>query len=172
MAEIGKVAVALFGLTALVPAEFVLERFAQPAQARRASDSRFASKRNYDLKKDGLRMAQRLREFAAGARLKDIERLASNSARGLDRAAFAAEYAGAFRADALQLRDEILSRLPKSRRPEVRYVALDFAASPDMLEEGADALEQLARLLPVMEFREPERSLPRAPGNRIPLWAV
>lgn len=171
MAEMGKVAVALFGLTALVPAEFILERLAGPTQGR-ATQSRFALKRNYDLKKEGVHMANRLRQFAAGARLKDIESLTSNSAAGLDRAAFAAEYAGVFRSDAVQLRDEIFARLPKSRRPDVPYVALDFASSPDMLEQGADALEQLARLLPAMEYREPERSLPRAPKTWIPLWAV
>ena len=171
MADVAKVAVALFGLTALVPAEFILERLARPFDGR-AIHSRFRHKRNYDLKKDGLRMAKQLREFAASARLKDIDRLTSNSALGLDRAAFAAEYAGSFRTDAVQLRDELLARLPKSKRPRASYVALDFGSSPDMLEEGADMLEQLARLLPAMEYWEPERKLPAAPKGSTPLWAV
>lgn len=171
MVDSAKIAVALFGLTALAPGDFILERVAPLSQGQTLA-SRFAQKRNSDLKKEGIRMATRLRDFAASARLREIESLSARGMFGLDRAAFAKAYAGVYRAEAVQLRDEILARLPRSKRPVSPYVALDFATSPDMLEEGAGVLEKLARILPEMPYREPEHALPHAPPNRLTLQVV
>jgi hypothetical protein len=171
MADTVKVALALFGLTALAPAEFLLEHLARAPETRQ-SGSRFALHRNSDLKREGARMADRLREMAARGRRNDIESLAARSAEAIDRSAFAAEYASALRADAVQLRDEILARLPRARRAGAPHLALEVAGSPDGLETAADALEQLARLLPSMRYWEPEATIPEPQPDPRPLWAV
>ena len=170
MAGTAKIAAALLGLAALVPTELVLERVAQPTD--RMIRSRFEGMRNYDLKREGVRTATRLRGYAAKLRLQEIESLSANSAVAFDRTAMMDEYAITLRVNAVQLRDEILERLPRTKRPDLPYVTLDFASSAEMLEQGATTLETLANLLPQMQYREEHRSLPPAPSTRHPLLVV
>jgi hypothetical protein len=65
--------------------------------------------------------------------------------------------------EAVQLRDEILQRMPKSKRPDLPYGAFELAHSAEMIEEAADVLETLAKLLPAMWYRDEEWRAPAAP---------
>lgn len=162
MAGRAKITAALLGLAALVPAEMLLEWKAAPAPDRLIR-SRFNDMRNYDLKREGIRTASRLRSYAAKLRLQEIESLSTNSAVAFDKTAMLDEYAITLKIDAVQLRDELMARLPRTKRPDLPYMRLDFASSAEMLEKGASMLETLADLLPHMQYRDEQRTLPAVP---------
>jgi hypothetical protein len=168
MPATAKVAIAVFGVTVIVPAEFVLDKIGAPSHAAHVA-SRFASMRNHDLKKQGIRMAAQLRGCAAKARLRQIEALSGGGPRAGHAGAFsAADYPAKLRGEAVQLRDELLARMPSSKRPDLPYLSLDFATTVEMIEQGASALEELSRILPEMQYHEDPPPVSGAPAAEAP----
>lgn len=60
-----------------------------------------------------------------------------------------ADYNDRFKVNAILLRDELLSRLPKGSKNERRYRTYEHPTNPIGMEMVADDLERMAKLLPI-----------------------
>ncbi|WP_433583539.1 hypothetical protein [Paenibacillus amylolyticus] len=60
-----------------------------------------------------------------------------------------ANYDSLFKVDTILLRDELLSRIPKNIKNEIKYSIYEHPTNPLGMGEVADDLEQLAKSLPV-----------------------
>jgi hypothetical protein len=148
----GILGIALLALAAMVPAQLAIDRMAAPPH--QAADSPFAAVRNHELRKQALRMAAKLRDHAAKARVRELHSLRIESGKPFEPLDLLAEYDRRFKPRALQLRDEMLSRLPLAKRPDLPDGTLEFASTAAMIDEAAELLETLARMLPEMWYRE------------------
>jgi hypothetical protein len=156
-----KLFLASFVIAALVLAHLAMRELWSPKP--QVVRSRYSNLRNYELKKEGIRVAERLRRQAARARLREIDALLAPQ-RGASVSALALGSDGrSLVVEAIQVRDEMLSRLPRAKRPKLPYTVLELARSAEMIDEAADVVETLARLLPEMWFRDEEWRAPAAP---------
>ena len=154
----------LFGMMlAIVPAQRFLEAVTQQPVGH-AHQSRYAAMRNSDLKKEAAVMAEVMRKYAARARLEQLKAVTGHAnSTGENPFRHLFRYDREVKPRALGLRNEILTRLPQTQRPHLKYSSLEFAISASMLDEGAETLEMLADQLPAMRFRERKETLPPPP---------
>lgn len=155
-------------MLAIMPAQHFVEAVTQPALDR-ALPSPYTEMRNSDLKKEAAGMAAVMRRYAARARLEQLRAVtgqANSTGQNPFRHLF--HYDREVKSQAIGLRDEILSRLPRAERPQLKYSSLEFPNSASMLDEGAETLELLAKRLPAMRFRERNELLPPPPATPMP----
>lgn len=111
--------------------------------------TRFSRASNPQLRSMGIKLAQEIREIADNAILSySAPMQLSASEMLIKNHQYMSEYENKYEADAIVIRDELLSRLPLLQRPDYVNSEYEHPTNPLGLKEVASDLDTLARRLP------------------------